>query len=483
MLKGTVTFETFNKNGELIQRESAENMVTDAIDGILSLSPWFTDSINNKLPIAQKLLGGLYLFDGQLTAQASNTTFPGRNAKLVGMGGRMTDNQDPVRGTYDDSVSGPVENGFKSVWKFTEDQANGDIKSVALTSVNAGTGFNLVSTGSTHIDAMNTFNSTYGFIDDTLSKIAWPLIYDDETQTMYYAVRAASSPFAVSVYKRRIPIYSFGVNDGGNPGNIDLVYPRELVGTFIDSTSSSFNCPKYSSPNYDGYMYFWTDANYNASATQLQFKNLIKLDLNALKQGNIVTTQYGTYNSQSGKYELNFDVIAPTSSMNIRFTINNDCLYVGNCGEADYDIQRIPFWIENNETVIGTRVKYPSTKNSVEKTNYLISLPNGVVAEAVYVSSGNRYVNLLYDDPLPSGASELPDSSFIRIPTGLTSDWESRHHKIGMVDYVFNNNADVYAFPYEQYLGTIFNLPNTVQKTSDKTMTVTYTLTNVPINS
>lgn len=493
MLKGTVTFETF-KNGKLIQKESAENMVTEAVDKIMSMSPWFSEDITKKLPLAQKLLGGLFMFDGQLTANASNIYFPGKDAKLIGMGGRITDTQDPIRGTFDDTVSGPVENGYKSVWKFTESQAIGSIRSIALTSVNAGTGINFAQGSGQHIDPMSRLTNAYstsgtlgaGFIDRSHDGMACPLRYDEDTQTMYYAVKeSGQSNYDVKVYKRKIPIFKYGVNDGGLPGHPDIVYPREYVGSLATNYPSSYNFINSCRFTDDGYVYYWKSANYGTytveiEGAQVQVTGLKLEDFKKLKLSSLTTDSFNivSYGNIVCPITLGSGPIA------LKFTICRNYIYVTNGYSTGNLIYRVPFTVDDEHSTIsfGTAVAYPSNKTAVEKTNNLYTLRNGVVLETIYTSETTKYANIIYDVNDPT----TDPKSFVRVLTGVTnidSTSSNRNVDMGIMRFMWNGNANIYLYPYEEYLGTIFNLQNQVNKEDNMTMTVTYTLTNVPINS
>lgn len=456
MLKGTVTFETFDKNGKLIQRETAENMVTDAVDKILAMSPWWDDHVTKHLPLAQNLLGGLYLFDSQLTESRANYHLPG-NAKITGIGGRLTDLTDPKRGTLDGTLTGPVENGYKNVWKFTENQANGYIGSVSLTSKEAGAGmlFNFIGSydPQRYMGKMNRLPA-YGYFTGYQYNVV-PLLYDEENEKIYYGIYDGYS--TLTIYNRDFHLYNFGVNDGGNPGNIDLIYPAETIGTLTDvSGMDSRHCCN----GFDGYMYF---CNASTNSNKLYFANMQRLNLNALKTGTVTFESLG---------EKQFTM---PSSGQYKYVMNNGYIYITAGGYQDV-VRR--FSIANPSSHIDYEPEQEvDVKTSIETTNKLYSLHNGLVAETLTSSDySNDFSTILH----------YPDGKSVKVTNGCAYS-EPTDMCIYDLDLLrlwrYGSQNGFQVSPLQEYLGTIFNLPSRIRKEDTMTMTVTYTLTNVTENS
>lgn len=456
MLKGTVTFETFDKNGKLIQRETAENMVTDAVDRILAMSPWWDDQVTKHLPLAQNLLGGLYLFDSQLTESRANYHLPG-NAKITGIGGRLTDLTDPKRGTLDGTLTGPIENGYKNVWKFTENQANGYIASVSLTSKEAGAGmlFNFIGSydPQRYMGKLNRIPA-YGYLTGYQYYVV-PLLYDEENEELYYGIYDGSS--TLTIYKREFHLYSFGVNDGGNPGNIDLVYPAETIGTL---TSVSGMDSRHCCNGFDGYMYF---CNASTTSNGLRFSNMRRLDLNALKTGTVTFESLG---------EKQFTM---ASGGQYKYVMNNGYIYITAGGYQDA-VRR--FSIADPSSYIDYAPETETdVKTSIETTNKLYSLHNGLVAETLSSSDySSNFSTILH----------YPDGKSVKVTNGCAYS-EPTDMDIYDMDLIrlwrYGSQNGFQVSPLQEYLGTIFNLPSRIHKEPTMTMTVTYTLTNVTENS
>lgn len=75
---------------------------------------------------------GILLFDAAQT-ESTDTIFPTSGA-CIGHAGGDYSGADPYRGDYNASESGAITNGYKFVWDFATDKANGMIRSACLTS-------------------------------------------------------------------------------------------------------------------------------------------------------------------------------------------------------------------------------------------------------------------------------------------------------------------------------------------------------------
>lgn len=466
MLKGTVTFETF-KDGKLIQKESAENMVTDAVDKILAMSPWWDDSVPSQLPIAQNILGGLYLFDNTLTESSSNYHLPG-NAKIVGHGGRLTDVQDPIRGTFDDVASGPVEGGYKNVWKFTEDQANGRIASASLTSKEAGAGFFFNYWGSYYpprrMIGLGRIE-TYGYMKNSGGQgYDIPLLYDEENKELYYGIITDPTNNVFTIYKRKFNLYSYGVNDGGNPGLIDTVYPATVIGTVEGINIRAHN----TCFGHDGYLYI---SDYSNSNNAVYFNDLKRLDLNALKNGTVTVEHLGekTFTMPSGNQFI--------------LIFNNGYVFITAGGYQDV-VRRYSL---TDGSYVDCEPLHPwCEKQSNEYTIVLRSFHNGLVVESIgKTDSTTTYANIYYSYTERVDGQDVPKCKYLKMTSGCAgNEGPGPWFDIDLVRFLKSGTyIDFGSVVLQEYLGTIFNLPNAVNKDDTMTMTVTYTLTNVTENS
>lgn len=135
-----------SKTGKQVFEHTEENMVTKSLERLLSpKNEWlYGNSTNNLMgglkeafPIYSKMLGGILLFDSVMP-EDENLVLPPTSAKNVGFAGGEYAGANPFRGTYNSNESGTVTDGYRHVWDFGTDKANGTIHSLSLTSILGG---------------------------------------------------------------------------------------------------------------------------------------------------------------------------------------------------------------------------------------------------------------------------------------------------------------------------------------------------------
>lgn len=140
MLKGHTRIELTDVNtGEVIVHEDT-NMFTNAIyktlnngwtalvGGVSTLKDWH-------LPLSQKMLGGIALFEDSIDEVETNNHFPKGN-KVVGMAGTITSDGATKnwgsRNTLESEAFNPETHSVKHIWDFSTAEANGKISAVGL---------------------------------------------------------------------------------------------------------------------------------------------------------------------------------------------------------------------------------------------------------------------------------------------------------------------------------------------------------------
>lgn len=146
MLKGKATIQLFDgETGKKVHEQTDHNLVTNAIYNLLNpdfdIKNMNTDIQKNiwasSTPMYNKLLRGVLLFD-DVMPEDPDCIIPPSKAELIGHAGSEYSGTDLHRGTYNTNESGAIENGWRHVFDFATDKANGIIKSVALTSLSGG---------------------------------------------------------------------------------------------------------------------------------------------------------------------------------------------------------------------------------------------------------------------------------------------------------------------------------------------------------
>lgn len=152
---GKTKFElTDARNGDR-QVFTQHNMVTNTASNVLNgmnahlyhplqSTPHLWDVINSCMPLYDKVFGGLLLFGNTLT-ESANTVFPSGNTDVIGAASTGYSGVSSWRGTLNENESGVMYDGlvavgYRYVWDFGTDKANGTIRSAALTNPLSGSG-------------------------------------------------------------------------------------------------------------------------------------------------------------------------------------------------------------------------------------------------------------------------------------------------------------------------------------------------------
>lgn len=134
-IKGLLKIELFDaETKKLVQKVEKENMVTNAVKNMLQAYA-ATNQMGEIMPLATVGLGGIMLFDTELTANADNVLFPS-NSHLVGYGLQGVNTSNTMCGSknaLESSLQIGEDGRAVTVWDFGTSQANGTIKAVALT--------------------------------------------------------------------------------------------------------------------------------------------------------------------------------------------------------------------------------------------------------------------------------------------------------------------------------------------------------------
>ena len=153
MIKGRATIQLFDeKTGEVVREIHEENMITNAVDTILNPPDYIEigmDSDNDRSfnmlrdfagNIADTAFRGIIVCRDKIPEDGNNMMLPWTNEE-IGHAGIANTNTDTSIGTYNANESGRIENGkgYRHVWDFASDKANGEISCICLTTKDGGT--------------------------------------------------------------------------------------------------------------------------------------------------------------------------------------------------------------------------------------------------------------------------------------------------------------------------------------------------------
>lgn len=150
-LKGTTVIELTNvKTGE-VEVVKEENMITNAIAQLFSnniegmlFNVQGTSGISwadYHLPICPNSIGGILLFSDALQEDVNNIFAPSANPCVGYASNNVNSTANVMRGSLNLTESGKITRGYKFVWDFATSQGNGTISAVALTHKRGGVGF------------------------------------------------------------------------------------------------------------------------------------------------------------------------------------------------------------------------------------------------------------------------------------------------------------------------------------------------------
>lgn len=153
MIKGKATIQLFDeKSGEVVKELHEENMITNAVDTILNPPDYIEigmDSDNDRSfnllrdfagNIADTAFRGVIVCRDKIPEDGNNMMLPWTNEE-IGHAGIANTNTDTSIGTYNANESDRIENGkgYRHVWDFASDKANGEISCICLTTKDGGT--------------------------------------------------------------------------------------------------------------------------------------------------------------------------------------------------------------------------------------------------------------------------------------------------------------------------------------------------------
>lgn len=458
MIKGRTKIELFDaRSGRREKVFEDENLVTNAIRYAMNIESAGNQRLDDWIfPIATKALGGILMFDGVLEEDAENIYLP-HDVHIVGYGNTAANTDNIRRGSYNAAESGPTDDGYISVWDFGTSQANGVIRSVARTSVNAG-GNPLTPTG-----AIRLIETKYNGFSES-DPYWYPIRYEGD---YVFMMKYNDSTHQMRCARLRLPLLTHRVRDYyAFNENAEELTSWDCECYYWQTQSGSYT--------YDHYRYGGTNAYWDNG------DGLLYCIQNAENNGN------SSGNGSFSYFTLNYGNDSWEKSETHRVEIANASLRSWDRGSVYLGGQYL-YWLSYNR-----------------KSIYIIDMENPVNVRAVRVidESSADYIEGFFDmgprnggarfyvyHYLTSGSYErraglvYPDSVFYC--DDVAFNWNSSynsylyglaHKLVAPMYYDYRRVRIAYRL---DYLGTINNLTTPVEKNASQTMKVSYTLTDV----
>lgn len=442
-MKGHLKIELKDVNSGEVEKHEQDNMVTEAMANLLGLtaiSSGISNSSNTKLlyyliPIAQKGLGGIFLFDGTLEERKDNIHFP-MDVHLTGCAGRSANTSSKLIGSYNSVESHRNDNGFTSVWDFGTSQANGTIASLSLTN---------------YLFGEKPFSAIYQS-GDSLGSVGSgyvPIAYDANNEMVY--LYSYGKIYSKKMYSSTIHVNSPDFTDKVEAFNFNFTNPSYSGWTVCNG--------------YDGYIY----AIYCPVATS---KKSVTFKIRKIKVSDFSFTD-------EGEESISIDNITCPATSGTNYSLK-----MAHC------VSRGFLYFYSYDNYILYKVNLSNTVDVKEFT-----FGDGITIRSIYpLYNGGVYVSNVYF----YGYSSSGSKTRYRATGWVTPDGKLTYNELSTNDssydndtyyycnfegdnlfVVQNNNSDTFCYAMARnYLGTICNLASPVTKTSAQTMKITYTLTD-----
>ena len=459
-LKGTAVIELTDVNTSEVETYVEENMVTNAVNNILGLNPmavFYCEAeyntglvwTDNLLPICPNMIGGILLFPKALEEDADNIYVGSDNLPIAYASNNVNSTANTARGSMNLTESKQLDNGYKFVWEFTASQGNGTIAALGLTSALGGqNGFgSSVADTSTFLQLKEVDLSSLSMANQL---VFFEAVEVDFEKDLLYTITFEDS--AVRVRKVRVPIFSIGLNEKTDDttftvledkaittSTFQLLGDYTLYGEFLDGQ--------------DGYWYgFSNEENSSGDATMVWVK-ISKEDY---------SIEEGTW-TLSNAYLMAVGNRDTSSSYPER--ISQCCMRDGYLYVPAYNKKGI-YKINVNNSADVTLIEFGFTSGwkplceSGTCEIYMTLIGDLIVGGDFQITADDTVIKTKGNTKLNHAATPL---------------FQYKNFLLGWGGSYGNEYRTMYLLT--PYLATINNLTSAVVKTTDKTMKITYTLT------
>lgn len=441
MLKGYTKIELTDVNTGEKEVVEKHNLITNNLTELikhLELNMGIYAIRYSLCPLYEKALGGIVLLSDTIDedANAYHVAYTSKDMLTGCAGNEVNSGTDVKVGSKNLTESKAIENGYQLVWDFGTAQANGTIAAVGLT-------FGSVALRSNYMFAYPTY-SVDAFFGSPITDLHKYLVDYDFEQNIATLIRTVDAS-TVNVMKYKFDLTTIHLNDKGYSSYISFSTQKILDKNI--SSSLELDAKGFWLDGFDGYYYY------------VNLRSLTQQYIARMKKDTLqIDTSYGLT-------KINLDMHDSTALndpyVNKCCAIANGYLYAPRSRDCSYnkvdlsDLSKIEK-VKNND---GVYIDY----KSVASDGKLIY----TIGRVILSDDSNIQYNKVRDGEY-GGFNIGTDISYEKIIVsnkGMAINADYSHANYVTMSYFANN------------LNTINNLETPVTKTSDKTMKITYTLT------
>lgn len=460
-LKGTMVLELIDENTGEAESITEENMVTNAVNNILGCNPLgvfyktageYDESLlwnGTLLPICPNMIGGILLFSKALEEDADNIYVSSDNLPVAYASNNVNSGTNLARGSLNLTESMALSNGYKFVWEFTPNQGNGTIAAVGLTGALGGqNGYgSLAGDASTFLLVQAANIST---MPDAKKMVLFEAVEVDFEHDFVYSLTFEGS--SVRIRKIRLPILSVGLNEKLDDSTYTVVEDETVMTSVFEFLGSYTKYGEFMDGK-DGYWYgFSNEGNSSGDAAVLWVK-ISKED----------------YSITEGEWTLSNARLMDVGERNaaasypervVKCCVRNGYLYV--LANNKKGIYKINLSNPADVTLIdfGFTSKWKPLCENGSCEVYMTLIGDLIVGGDFQITVHDAVIHTQGSFRLNDSASPL---------------FQYKNFLLGWGGSYGTEYRNVYLLT--PYLATINNLSSAVVKTTDKTMKITYTLT------
>lgn len=459
-LTGTMRIELTDVNTGEVTAVMEENMVTDAVNHILGLNPMgvfyeIGESIDGVkwqealLPVCPNMIGGILLFSKVLEERVDNIYSLSDNLPVAYASNNVNSTANVARGSMNLTESKKLDNGYKFVWEFTPSQGNGTIAAAALTSAQGG-----ANAYGSLVNDSTTFLQLKSIKLDGMAMARELVLFEavevDFERNLLYSITYQDT--GVRIRKVHIPIFTVGLNEKLDDSSFAVVDDRviqtstfrflgdyTLYGEFLDGG--------------DGYWYgFSNEGNSSGSATMVWVK--IKKEDYSMTEGKWTLSNAKLMDVGRREEDSSFP------ERYLKCCIRKGYLYVmANNKKGIYKIN-----LANSSDVTLISLGFTSKWKPLCETGtcevYMTLVGDLIIGGDFQVTVEDKVIHT-------QGSFRLNDAA--------TPLFQYKNFLLGWGGSYGSEYRTMYLL--SPYLASINNLSSAVVKTVDKTMKITYTLT------